>query len=612
MNRPGARRHRPRNKGSAVALKKIINRADDFVDEVTESLLLAHPDRLRAATADRRALVRADAPVARRVGIVTGGGSGHLPLFLGYVGQGLATGVAVGNVFSSPSAEQIAAATRAADGGAGVLYLYGNYGGDVYNFDLAADIVGPEGIATATVLGTDDVLSAPAGRESGRRGVAGLFFAYKTAGAAAERGDDLERVRAIAQRTVDATRTMGVGLSPTILPAAGEPTFTLGDGEMEIGIGIHGEPGSHRGPLESADAITDRFLDGILAELRPVAGDRVAVLVNGLGATPLEELYLVYRRVHQVLGERGVAIHRRYIGEFATSLEMAGASLSVVRLDDELAELLDAPADSPFFTQGEVAPVAPRSQQATAPAPDPQAASAAGAEAGTAAGGANGGTNGGANVRRTGAHSALRELLIDVLPAMAAHTEELRGLDAKLGDGDLGITVSAGAEAVRAALAALPADAHPADVLRAAGAAFASANPSTFAALVGAGVLAAAGDLDGLGDTEQAGTGHAARITAAVTRRIRERGGAEPGDKTLVDVLLPVEAALAAEAEADGGPAAAAGAAVAAAERAVEETRGLASARGRAAWVGERGRGEYDPGSVAVLRFLQEVRARLG
>ena len=247
-----------------MALKKIINNPDDFVDELTESLLLAHPDRLRAASPNRRALVRADAPVPGKVGIVTGGGSGHLPLFLGYVGQGLATGVAIGNVFSSPSAEQIAAATRASHGGKGVLYLYGNYGGDIYNFDLAADIVAAEGIRTATVLGTDDIMSAPKGKEATRRGVAGLFFAYKTAGAAAERGDDLDRVRAIAQRTVDATRTMGVGLSPTILPAAGEPTFTLADGEMEIGIGIHGEPGSYgarwRPRTKSPTGFSPKFL----------------------------------------------------------------------------------------------------------------------------------------------------------------------------------------------------------------------------------------------------------------------------------------------------------------------------------------------------------------
>lgn len=565
-----------------MALKKIINRPEDFVDEVTESLLMAHPDRLRAATEDRRALVRADAPVRGRVGIVTGGGSGHLPLFLGYVGQGLATGVAVGNVFSSPSAEQIAAATRASHGGAGVLYLYGNYGGDVYNFDLAGDVVAAEGVATATVLGTDDVLSAPRGKEATRRGVAGLFFAYKTAGASAERGDDLEKVRSVAQRTVDATRTMGVGLSPTILPAAGEPTFTLDEGEMEVGIGIHGEPGSHRGPLETADQITDRFLTEILGELEPASGDRVAVLVNGLGSTPLEELYLIYRRVHQVLGERGVIIHRRYIGEFATSLEMAGASVSVLLLDDELAELVDAPAASPFFGQGNT----------PAPSARTEETDASGAEPGAGAAPA---------VRRTGSAGALRTVLVAVMERMPAHAEELRLLDSRLGDGDLGITVSSGASAVREALLALPEDAHHADVLRTAATAFAAANPSTFAALTGAGLLAAAAESE---DLASVSVRDAARLTTAVSRRVRERGGAEPGDKTFVDGLLLVQEALADARD----PKAAARDAVAAAGRAVEETSGLTSAKGRAAWVGERGAGERDPGSVALLRFLEELR----
>lgn len=565
-----------------MALKKIINRPEDFVDEVTESLLMAHPDRLRAATDDRRALVRADAPVQGRVGIVTGGGSGHLPLFLGYVGQGLATGVAVGNVFSSPSAEQIAAATRASHGGAGVLYLYGNYGGDVYNFDLAGDVVAAEGVETATVLGTDDVLSAPRGKEDTRRGVAGLFFAYKTAGAAAERGEDLEKVRSVAQRTVDVTRTMGVGLSPTILPAAGEPTFTLDEGEMEVGIGIHGEPGSHRGPLETADQITDRFLTEILGELEPEAGDRVAVLVNGLGSTPLEELYLIYRRVHQVLGKRGVLIHRRYVGEFATSLEMAGASVSVLLLDDELAELIDEPAASPFFGQGNT------------PAPRVRTE-----EAGTS--GAETGTGSAPAARRTGTASALRGTLIATMERLPSHAEELRLLDSRLGDGDLGITVSSGASAVREALLALPEDAHHADVLRTAATAFAAANPSTFAALTGAGLLAAAAESEELPCVSIA---DAARLTAAVSRRVRERGGAEPGDKTFVDGLLLVEEALTGARD----PMVAARDAASAAGRAVEETSALTSAKGRAAWVGERGAGERDPGSVALLRFLEELR----
>jgi dihydroxyacetone kinase-like protein len=332
-------------------MKKLLNDPDAFVDEMLDGLLLAHPQLLKAASDDRRALVRADAPLDGKVGIVTGGGSGHLPVFLGYVGAGLCTGVAIGNVFSSPSPDQMLAATRASSGGAGVLYLYGNYGGDVLNFDLAGDLAGEDGIETRTVLVTDDVASQPPERAADRRGIAGLFYAYKCAGAAAERGDSLDQVVEAASAAVASTRTMGVGLSPTILPAAGKPTFELDEGEMEIGIGIHGEPGVHRGPLETADAVTERLVGAIVEDLGLGSGERVSVLVNGLGATPLEELYILYRRAAQLLGELGVEIHRPYVGEFATSLEMAGASISVLRLDDRLTELLDAPALSPFFRQ---------------------------------------------------------------------------------------------------------------------------------------------------------------------------------------------------------------------------------------------------------------------
>ena len=332
-------------------MKKIINDPEQFVDEMVEGLLLAHSDRLKAPTQDRRVLVRADAPVAGHVGIVTGGGSGHLPLFKGYVGRGLCTGVAIGNVFSSPSADQCYEATKASDAGAGVLYLYGNYGGDVLNFDLAADMAEIDGIETATVLGADDVASQPKDRAADRRGVAGIFFAYKCAGAAAERGDSLAEVAAVAQATVDNCATIGIGLSPTILPTAGKPTFELADGEMEIGIGIHGEPGTHRGTLESADQIAVRLATPLIEDLGLEAGERIAVLVNGLGATPLEELYVLFRKVSQILGDKQLVVERTYIGEFATSLEMAGASLSLLRVDDERLELLNADADSPFFTE---------------------------------------------------------------------------------------------------------------------------------------------------------------------------------------------------------------------------------------------------------------------
>ncbi|MFM0216518.1 MULTISPECIES: dihydroxyacetone kinase subunit DhaK [Paraburkholderia] len=333
-------------------MKKIINEPDAFVDEIIESLLIAHPAWIKSATADKRALVRKDAPKAGRVGIVTGGGSGHLPGFLGYVGEGLCSGVAVGNVFSSPSAEQILEATKAVNGGAGVLYVYGNYGGDVLNFDLAADLAEPDGIETQTVVLTDDVASAPKERAADRRGVAGMLFAFKCAGAAAERGDSLDEVARICGKANANCRTMGVGLSPTILPAAGKPTFTLPEGEMEIGIGIHGEPGTHRGNLESADAIAERITREILDDLDAEKGSRVALLVNGLGATPLEELYLLYRRSARLVADRGLKVARSYVGEYVTSLEMAGASITVMLLDDELQALLEAPANSPFFRDG--------------------------------------------------------------------------------------------------------------------------------------------------------------------------------------------------------------------------------------------------------------------
>jgi dihydroxyacetone kinase-like protein len=332
-------------------MMKIINAPENFVDEFVEGILLAHPHLLKTPGDDVRVMVRADAPVAGKVGIVTGGGSGHLPLFKGYVGSGLCSGVAIGNVFSSPNSDQIFQATKAVDGGAGVLYLYGNYGGDVFNFDLASDLADLEGIQTMTVLGRDDVASQPKDNKRERRGVAGIIFAYKAAGAAAERGDSLEQVAAVAEDVVEHTATIGIGLGPTILPTTGKPSFELPDGEMEIGIGIHGEPGSRRGPLETADEIADDFVEALVADLALPEGAQVAVLVNGLGATPLEELYLLYRRTHQALAGRGIEIRKKYVGEYATSLEMAGASISLLELNDARLELLNAPALSPFFQE---------------------------------------------------------------------------------------------------------------------------------------------------------------------------------------------------------------------------------------------------------------------
>ena len=331
-------------------MKKIINDPMAFVDEMLEGILAAHGDQLKAAS-DPRAILRADAPVAGKVAILTGGGSGHLPVFMGYVGKGLADGVSVGNVFSSPSAETMYQATLEANGGAGVLYLYGNYSGDTMNFDMAAEMADMDDIRVETVLVTDDVASAPRSNWAHRRGIAGMFFAYKVAGAAAEAGMDLDAVVRVTKKAIENMATMGVALSPCTVPAAGVPTFTIADDEMEIGMGIHGEAGVMRGKLESADEITDRLVTAVIEDLALSKGDDVAVLVNGLGATPPEELYVIYRRVRQVLDGAGIATHRSYVGEYATSLEMAGASVTLLKLDDELAKMVDAPAASPFFVQ---------------------------------------------------------------------------------------------------------------------------------------------------------------------------------------------------------------------------------------------------------------------
>lgn len=331
-------------------MKKLLNRPEDFVPEMLEGLLAAHPDQL-AYTEDVHAIVRADAPVSGKVGLATGGGSGHLPVFLGYVGKGMLDGCAVGDVFQSPTAEQMLAVTRRINSGKGVVYIYGNYGGDVMNFDMAAEMADMEDIPVRTVLVRDDVASAPPEEADRRRGVAGMVFAFKVAGALADRGGSLDEVAAVAEKALANARTIGVALSPCIVPAVGKPSFTIGDDEMEIGMGIHGEPGMKREKLHSADEVAERMTNALLEDLQPAAGTRVAVMVNGLGATPPEELYILYRTVHRVLGQNDLQVHRAYVGEYATSMEMAGASITLMALDDELQQLLDAPAHTPFFTQ---------------------------------------------------------------------------------------------------------------------------------------------------------------------------------------------------------------------------------------------------------------------
>ena len=333
-------------------MKKILNEPASYVDETLEGMVAAHPEHYALHGEDGRVVVRASPAGGGKVGIVTGGGSGHLPVFAGYVGEGLLDACAVGDVFASPSAEQMADAIRAADAGNGVLRLYGNYGGDVMNFDMAGDLVELDDIRCTTVLLADDVASAKPAEAEKRRGVAGMVYAFKIAGAAAARGDDLDAVTGIAKRASDACRSIGVALGPCTVPQAGVPTFEIGDDEMEIGMGIHGEPGVRRGKLRPADEIANEMLDRLLEDLPPSGGDRVSVLVNSLGATPPEELYILYRTVKARLEDTGATIVMPLVGRYATSMEMAGVSFTIAKLDDELEALLRAPCDCAFWRVG--------------------------------------------------------------------------------------------------------------------------------------------------------------------------------------------------------------------------------------------------------------------
>jgi dihydroxyacetone kinase-like protein len=332
-------------------VKKLINDPKNVVTEAVSGFATAHSDIVRAEL-DPVFVVRSDAPRAGKVGIVSGGGSGHEPLHAGFVGFGMLDAAVPGPVFTSPTPDPIVAATKAVDGGAGVLHIVKNYTGDVLNFETAADLAAAEGIEVASVIVDDDVAVKDSLYTAGRRGVAGTVLVEKIAGAAAERGDDLAAVSAIATKVNSRVRTMGVALTACVVPHAGEPSFTLADDEIEIGIGIHGEPGRERIKLEPADSIVDRLLGAVLEDMPFAAGEDALLLVNGMGGTPQVELYIVYRRAAEILAERGVTVSRSLVGNFTTSLEMQGVSISVLKLDDELTALWDAPVHTAALRWG--------------------------------------------------------------------------------------------------------------------------------------------------------------------------------------------------------------------------------------------------------------------
>lgn len=332
-------------------MKKLINDPANVVAETLAGFQAAHAD-LVTVHFDPDYVVRADAPVQGKVGLVSGGGSGHEPLHAGYVGKGMLDAAVPGAVFTSPTPDPILEATKAVDGGAGVLHIVKNYTGDVLNFETAAELAEMDGITVKAVVVNDDVAVEDSTWTAGRRGVAGTVLLEKIAGAAADRGDNLDAVLSVAEKVNSQVRSMGVALSACTVPHAGKPSFDLGEDEIEIGIGIHGEPGRHRIPMAPADAITDQLVDPILADLKPASGSKVLLFVNGMGGTPESELYIVYNHARKRLEDAGLEVTRSLVGNYITSLEMQGCSVTVLLLDDELTALWDAPVNTPAMRRG--------------------------------------------------------------------------------------------------------------------------------------------------------------------------------------------------------------------------------------------------------------------
>ncbi len=331
-------------------MQRIINDPDLVVEDMLKGFLKAHPN-IVAPTENPRVIRYAKAPVANKVGVVTGGGSGHKPAFVGYVGRNMVDAVAVGEIFSSPTAAAFLGAFRAANSGRGIACLYGNYAGDNMNVRMATELAAEEDIQVKTVVANDDVASAPKSEREKRRGVAGEVLMWKVGGAKASLGGSLDEVIAVAQKAIDNTRSVGIGITPCTIPAVGHPNFQIEAGKMELGIGHHGEPGIKVVELTTADEMASMCLDIVLPDLPFGSGDRVVVLVSGLGATPVMELYIFYNKVAELLGKKGIEVYRPYVGNYFTSLEMMGVTLTVMKLDDELASLVDLDAESMGLTQ---------------------------------------------------------------------------------------------------------------------------------------------------------------------------------------------------------------------------------------------------------------------
>ena len=568
--------------------KKLINDPDALIEDLIEGMVSAHPQYLKVEGTTGRAIVARNGPRDGKVGIVVGGGSGHEPAFAGYVGRGLADAAPLGNIFASPSPSQIMDAGFAADGGAGVLFLYGNYTGDVMNFGMAEEGLAEHGITARSFVVTDDIASAPADREEERRGIAGDFFVFKVAGAAADLGLSMEEVEVAAQRANSATRTMGVALSACTMPQTGQANFELPTGEMEIGMGIHGEPGVERGPAGSADAVADKLLSPIIDELQLGEGKRVAVLVNGLGSTSLLELYIIHRRVAEVLTERNVQIHMSWVGEYCTSLDMEGASVTVMALDEDLTLWLDHPCDTPALRVGEaIAEAGSKNRREVVRSPEK--------------------TREAIDISKLIAEGEVtperfRDMMSTSLAAIQAQRDHLNALDGAIGDGDHGLTMEIGWKAVGdvldrtddkitiSALCDEIADAF----LEAVGA---SVGPLYSSAYKEAG--------RSVSDRLNLDAGAMVVWLEALASGIQKRGGASLGQKTMLDAWLPAVRAARRSLEAGGTLKECFVEAAEAAELGAASTKEITSQMGRSKKLGDRSKGHVDPGAESAALLIR-------
>lgn len=570
-------------------MKKFINRPEDVERQVVDGYVKSYPALIHKVGDD---VVARTHRKRGKVALVSGGGMGHEPAHLGYVGTGMLDAAVGGAIYTSPAVDRISAGIEAvAPDATGVLLVVKNYTGDVINFKLAEEAAREEGVACDHVVVNDDVaVGTPTQREQ-RRGVAGTIFVHKCAGAAAEAGKPLAEVKRVAEKVIDNVRTMGVAIAPCTVPAAGKPGFTLADDEMEMGVGIHGEPGIRREKMEPVDAMVDEILDHVLADI-DYAGHEVAVLVNGAGGTPDYELALVANHVHDVLSARHIGVWHTYMGNYLTSLEMRGFSVSLLRLDDELKNLLSAPADTPAWQQGEASLA-----EDAAPGEDASPKQVATSEA--------------SNVpaaEATGATKAVIDVISAVAGAMEAHKDELTELDQPIGDSDHGINMARGFSAARALLPSLAGEA-PAAVLKKVGSTLVSKVGGSSGPLYGTlfrkvGVALKADD--SLASDENAVRCLAAGLSKAFVG-IEDLGGAKPGDKTMLDAMQPAMEALEHARGEDAPLAEALAQAADAAEAGAEATVPLQARKGRASYLGERSVGHKDPGAASFALLMRTV-----